>query len=156
MQTHLPHPWFSLDRGILKEEDAQVDGLDDAGTLLTVSLSLMPPRNTLTISLSFVRLLRKAKREFAGTHVLIILLSDPVVFLEKGGRFRLILQATHTSSYFHRDCPSLWLFHILGIRCIHKSIHILTRIISRHPWIWAPSRSTKWFPGVGQSAGIER
>ena len=43
MQTHLLHPQFSLDRGILKEGDAQVDGLGDAGTLLTISLNLVLP-----------------------------------------------------------------------------------------------------------------
>ena len=59
MQTHLPHPRFSLDRGILKEGAAQVDGLVDAGTLLTISLSLVLPR-------------RRVKRELAGTHVLMI------------------------------------------------------------------------------------
>ena len=98
MQTHLLHPQFSLDRGILKEGDAQVDGLDDAGTLLTISLSLVLPQ-------------RRVKRELAGTRVLMIPFSNvPVIYLGKGGRSRLV-----HSSRFHHECPLLWLFRILGI-----------------------------------------
>ena len=107
MQTHLLHPQFSLDRGILKEGDAQVDGLDDAGTLLTISLSLVLPQ-------------RRVKRELAGTRVLMIPFSNvPVIYLGKGGRSRLV-----HSSRFHHECPLLWLFRILGIWCIHRSIYI--------------------------------
>ena len=65
---------FSPDRGTIKEGFVQVGNLAATGRL----------RNTLTIGLSFVQLLRKTKREVAGTRVLIISFSDRVVFLEKG------------------------------------------------------------------------
>ena len=59
MQTHLLHPQFSLDRSILKEGDAQVDGLGNAGTLLMISPNLVLPRCSV-------------QRELTGTDALMI------------------------------------------------------------------------------------
>ena len=71
MQTHLLHPQFSLDRGILKEGDAQVDGLGDAGTLLTISPNIVLPRC-------------RVQWELAGIHALMTPFSNvPVVYLGK-------------------------------------------------------------------------